>query len=109
MAKVTKEQVIQQLKQVFDPEVPVDVYSFGLIYDIQVANEGRVKIVMTLTSEACPVAKVLPVQVRERVEELAGVSACDVKVVFEPRWSPDRISVEGRRTLHLDEPDDDED
>ena len=109
MAAVTKEQIIQQLKQVFDPEVPVDVYSFGLIYDIQVANEGLVKIAMTLTSEACPVAKVLPMEVKARVEQVDGVSSCEVKLVWEPRWTTDRISAEGRKTLHLDEPDEDED
>ena len=108
MTTVTQEQVIQQLKRVFDPEVPVDVYNFGLIYDIQLGDAGEVAITMTLTSEACPAAQHLPEQVRAQVELLEGVSACEIAVVWEPRWTPDRISAEGRKTLHLDEPDEEE-
>jgi len=108
MTTVTQEQVIQQLKQVFDPEVPVDVYNFGLIYDIQIGDEGEVGVTMTLTSEACPVAKQLPALVQSQVEMLEGVSACDVQVVWSPRWTPDRISAHGRKVLHLDDPEEEE-
>lgn len=98
MAGVTESQVIDKLKQVFDPEIPVDVWNFGLIYGIRI-DGGSVAVTMTLTSEACPVAKALPESVRSKVEELAGVERCSVAVVFEPRWTPERITPEGRAIL----------
>lgn len=102
MATITEEQVIEQLKQVFDPEMPVDVWNFGLIYEIAVADDD-VNIRMTLTSESCPSAKAIPDDIIKKVQQLDGVKSCQVEVVWEPRWSPDRISAEGKQKLGLDE------
>lgn len=103
MATITEEQVIEQLKRVFDPEMPVDIWNFGLIYDIDVSDEDEVHVRMTLTSEACPSAKAIPDDVVRKVEQIDGVKSCRVEVVWEPRWTPDRISAEGKKTLGLDE------
>lgn len=100
---VSEDQVIGKLKEVSDPEVPVDVYNFGLIYGINVEDEGVVGIQMTLTSESCPSARQIPDDVKKKVEQLEGVDRCDVEVVWEPRWSVEKISAEGRETLGLDE------
>ncbi len=103
MPTVTNEQVIEKLKEVFDPEIPVDVYNFGLIYDISVAADDRVDITMTLTSESCPSAKQIPFDVQKQVEQIDGVTSCEVEVVWEPRWSPERISPEGKKLLGMDD------
>ena len=102
MTTVTRERVVEALEEVFDPEIPVDVWNFGLVYGIELSDEGGVRIRMTLTSEACPAAQQLPDQVRGRILALEGVSSCDVEVVWEPRWTPDRITAKGRRVLGID-------
>lgn len=94
----TKEQVIDMLEQVFDPEIPVNIYDLGLIYDIAIAD-GRVSIKMTLTSPHCPAAQSLPSTVREAVSRIAGVREAEVIVVWDPPWTRDRISEEGKQTL----------
>jgi metal-sulfur cluster biosynthetic enzyme len=103
MGNIAKEHVIDRLKEVFDPEVPVDIWNFGLIYDVAVSEGDEVKILMTLTSETCPSAKQIPDDVRKKVMALDGVKSCDVEVVFEPRWSPHRITEEGRAVLGMDD------
>lgn len=103
MATVTEDQVIATLKEVFDPEIPVDVYNFGLIYDIAVTDEDVVQITMSLTSESCPSAREIPEDIKKKMMRVAGVTACEVEVVWEPKWGPERISEEGRKILHLDE------
>lgn len=104
MGGVTREQVVEALEKVFDPEIPVDVWNLGLVYGVDVEEEeGRVGIRMTLTSEACPAAQQLPYDVRERVMALEGVTSCEVEVVWEPRWTPERISEKGRRILGIDD------
>jgi len=100
---ITEDQVIGQIKQVFDPEVPVDVWNFGLIYDIAVSETDEVNIRMTLTSEACPSAREIPVDIEKKVMQLPGVKSCDIEVVWEPKWTPERISAEARETLGLDD------
>ncbi len=104
MANVTQEQVIRQLKQVHDPEIPVDVYNFGLIYGIEISDGDYVKITMTLSSEACPAAQMIPSEIIRKVEMIENVK-CTVEVVWEPRWTPELITAEGRRLLGLDHPD----
>ena len=85
-----EEKVIDQLRQVYDPEIPVNIYELGLIYDID--GDNKVTIKMTLTSPACPVAESLPVDVRGRINRLPDVADCDVEIVWEPTWGPDRMS-----------------
>lgn len=99
MASVSQEQVIEKLKQIFDPEVPVDIYNFGLIYKIEISDKNDVQIAMTLTSEACPVAQQLPLDAQKKVEEIEAVRSCKVDVVWEPRWTPEKITAEGRAML----------
>ncbi|MBL8766296.1 MAG: DUF59 domain-containing protein [Planctomycetes bacterium] len=100
---VNKDQVVDVLKNVFDPEMPVDIWNFGLIYHVNVDDGGKVDIVMTLTSESCPSAKQIPSDVKKKVEQLTGVATCDVTVTFDPKWTPQRITPEGKKVLGLDE------
>lgn len=87
------------LKTVFDPEIPVDIYELGLVYDVQVDAAGRVQVKMTLTSPACPSAQQLPGEVRYKVKAVEGVSDARVEIVWDPPWSPDKMSEVAR--LHL--------
>jgi len=87
-----KEEVIKVLKTCYDPEIPVDVYELGLIYNIRITEEKNVNITMTLTSPACPVAEILPLQVEEKIETLPMVKKVKVDVTFDPPWSPDKMS-----------------
>jgi FeS assembly SUF system protein len=84
--------IIDQIKTVFDPEIPVDIYELGLIYDIIVDAEKRVRINMTLTSPACPSAQQIPSEVRWKVKAVPGVKDAFVEIVWEPAWSKDRMS-----------------
>ncbi len=104
MATVTEQQVVDALKRVFDPEIPVDVWNFGLIYHVAIKDDDAVLITMTLTSEHCPAAKQLPSEVKKKVEQVAGVKECTVDVVWDPKWTVARVSKEGRETLGLDDP-----
>lgn len=98
----TREEVEKELKQVYDPEIPVNILDLGLIYDIQF--EGSIcNITMTLTSQSCPEAKTIPDMVRRRVGTIAGIQSTQVNVVWEPQWSPQKISAEGRAILGLDD------
>ncbi len=89
---IKEEQVVDALKTVFDPEIPVNVYDLGLIYGIDVEDAGRVNVTMTLTNPNCPVADELPRQVAAAVEQLEGVNEARVKLVFEPPWSKENMS-----------------
>ncbi len=88
-----KNDIIQILKGIYDPEIPVDIWELGLVYDITEVNEqGQVRITMTLTSAWCPEADSIPQRVKEAVESLEVINEALVDVVFEPEWSPDRAS-----------------
>ena len=87
-----KEEVIRVLKTCYDPEIPVDVWELGLIYDILVATNGDVMIVMTLTSPSCPVAGILPNEIEQRVREHPKVSDCKVQLTFDPPWNQNMMS-----------------
>jgi FeS assembly SUF system protein len=93
--------VIETLKTVFDPEIPVDIYELGLIYDIVANNARHVHVVMTLTSPACPSAQQLPSEVRFKVKALEGVSDATVDIVWEPPWDKERMSETAKLTLGL--------
>lgn len=84
--------VVEVLKTIYDPEIPVDVYELGLIYEVKIDGDNNVKIEMTLTSPNCPVAESLPKEVEDKVGELEGVASSKVVVVFDPPWDKDMMS-----------------
>lgn len=94
-----KNSVEEQLKTVFDPEIPVSIIELGLVYEINVLDDGKVGIVMTLTAPGCPVADQLLQEVKDKSELVPGVNEADVKLVFEPEWNPDMMSEEARLEL----------
>jgi FeS assembly SUF system protein len=87
-----KERVIEAIRTVYDPEIPVNIYDIGLVYEIEVSDTGMVTITMTLTSPACPVAEILPIQVESKVNALEGVSGAMVDLVWDPPWTPEKMS-----------------
>lgn len=95
------EEIIKALKTVYDPEIPVDIYELGLVYDVQISDDGDVKIVMTLTTPNCPVAESLPAEVKEKVAEVEGVKSVDLELTFEPSWTKDMMSEEARFELGM--------
>jgi len=105
--KIIEEQIIMAIKTVEDPEIPVDIYELGLIYDIDIKDAGRlfraynVEIEMTLTSPNCPVAESLPEEVRTKVENLQSINKCKVNIVFEPTWDVSYMSEEARLELGM--------
>lgn len=94
--------IIAVLKTIYDPEMPVDVWTLHLIYDLDVDEEGDVKILMTVTAPNCPVAEVLPDMVKEKVQAILGVRNVEVKLTFEPPWTPEMLSDEAKAELGLD-------
>ena len=96
-----KEKIIAAIKTVHDPEIPVDIYELGLIYDIVISDNGKVDIKMTLTTPMCPVAGSLPMEVQQKVMEVEGVNDVDLQVVFDPPWTKDRMSEEARLMLDM--------
>jgi len=96
-----RRQVIEALKTVYDPELPVNIYDLGLIYHLDVATQGDIVIVMTLTAPGCPVAGIMPVMVRNAVTGIEGVGCVDVSLVWEPQWAPERMSEAARLELNI--------
>lgn len=96
-----KEQITEHIRTVFDPEIPVNVYELGMIYDVAVKDEGVVDITMTLTSPSCPAAQIIPAEVKQKAEMVKGVTTAQVNVVWEPRWDPSMMSEEARLTLGM--------
>ena len=96
---ITKEQVVQALKQVYDPEIPVDIYELGLIYEITIYPVNNVHIVMTLTSPSCPAAELIPSQAETSVRALEGVNDVKLTLTFEPPYSQTMMSEEAKLTL----------
>lgn len=96
------EQIIAAIKTCYDPEIPIDVYELGLIYDVMINEETRdVKVLMTLTTPNCPVAESLPAEVKERVRSVEMVNEVELELTFDPPWSQELISEEGRLELGL--------
>jgi FeS assembly SUF system protein len=93
--------IVEALKSVYDPEIPVNIYELGLIYDVDVAPDGRVEVKMTLTSPACPVAGSLPGEVREKIESVAGVTSAEVEGVWDPVWNPGMMSAAAKLQLGM--------
>ncbi len=95
------EKIVTVLKTIYDPEIPVDIYELGLIYDVMVSTDHDVKILMTLTTPNCPVAETLPMEVEEKVKSLDMVKDCEVEITFDPPWSQDLMSEGAKLELGL--------
>ena len=95
----TEQDVIDIVKTIFDPEIPVDIYELGLIYEVVIKDDGFVHIEMTLTSPNCPVAESLPAEVEEKVAGIEGASGAKVNIVFDPPWTQDMMSEEAKLEL----------
>lgn len=94
-----EEGIIKMLKTVYDPEIPVDIYNLGLIYKIDVENNGEVLIDMTLTAPSCPAADFIMEDVRQKLESVDGVTSATINLVFEPEWNKDMMSEEAKLDL----------
>jgi len=95
------EKIVKVLKTIFDPEIPVDIYELGLIYDVFVNEDHEVKILMTLTTPNCPVAETLPVEVEEKVKSINEVKDAEVEITFDPPWTQDLMSEEAKLELGM--------
>ena len=93
------EKIVKELKSIFDPEIPVDIYELGLIYDVFVNEDSEVKIMMTLTSPNCPVAESLPQEVEEKIRSIDEVKTAEVEITFDPPWTKDLMSEEAKLEL----------
>ncbi len=96
-----EQQVITAIKTVYDPEIPVDVYELGLIYEVDIDVEGDAKVLMTLTAPGCPVAGYMPNWVQEAVESVPGIKSAEVEMVWEPPWTPDMMSMRAKLELNM--------
>lgn len=99
--KITEAAIIGKLKEVYDPEIPVNIYKIGLIYEVRVDEQGHAFILMTLTSPNCPVAESLPMEVRNKVLEVEGITDVEVELTFEPPWTMDMLSDEAKLELGM--------
>lgn len=99
---VTREEVIKAMKQIYDPEIPVNIYDLGLIYNVHIEND-KVSVKMTLTAQGCPAAQQIPEMVRTRISALPAVKEVEVSVVWDPQWTPSLISPEGKKILKLED------
>ena len=98
---ILKDKVIKEIKKIYDPEIPVNIYELGLIYDINIDNENNVKINMTVTSPNCPVAESLPNEVKNSVKEIKDVKNVDLNLVWEPPWDKSMMSESAKLELNL--------
>ena len=96
-----KEKIIAEIKKIYDPEIPVNIYDLGLIYNIEVKNENEAYIEMTLTSPNCPVADSLPKMVKENINSIEEIKKVDLKLVWDPPWNKDMMSEEAKLELNL--------
>jgi FeS assembly SUF system protein len=96
-----RERIVEALGTCYDPEIPVNIYELGLIYDIDISEAGAVAVRMTLTSPACPAAASLPPEVESKVRDVPGVSGAKVEVVWDPPWTPERMSEAARVQLGM--------
>lgn len=100
-SEVLGEKIVRVLKTIYDPEIPVDIYELGLIYDVMVSSDNEIKILMTLTTPNCPVAESLPMEVEEKVKSMDEVSDCEVEITFDPPWSQELMSEEAKLELGM--------
>jgi len=99
--KATEEVMIEAARTVYDPEIPVNIYDLGLIYELDQAENGDLKVIMTLTTPACPVAGAMPYQVANTLAALPGVGAVEVELVWDPPWTPERMSEDAKMLLDM--------
>jgi len=99
--ELLKKQVIDAIRSCYDPEIPVNIYELGLIYDVHIDGDNKVNVRMTLTSPACPVAGTLPKEVEQRVKGVEGVEDAKVDIVWDPPWNPNMMSEEAKLELGL--------
>ena len=100
-ASVSRQSVVEAISTVYDPEIPINIYELGLIYAIDIDPAGRVSITMTLTAPACPVADILPAEVAEKARAVSGVTDVNVELVWDPPWTPERMSDAARLELGM--------
>ncbi|UYH51728.1 SUF system Fe-S cluster assembly protein [Candidatus Kirkpatrickella diaphorinae] len=100
-SQLNEDQIIGAIASVYDPEIPVNIYELGLIYAVDIYEDGRVNIEMTLTAPNCPSAQELPLQVKQAVESVPGVTAAKVEIVWTPPWDMSRMSDEARLALNM--------
>jgi FeS assembly SUF system protein len=98
---VVKEEVVNTLRTVYDPEIPVDIYELGLVYEVEVEPNGVANITMTLTSPMCPAAQSLPPEIKEKIESVKGITQANVDVVWEPRWDPSMMTEAAKLALNM--------
>tara|TARA_B110000014_G_C19824263_1_gene427582 strand:+ start:132 stop:431 length:300 start_codon:yes stop_codon:yes gene_type:complete len=96
-----KKKIIEEIRKIYDPEIPVNIYELGLIYDVKVENDNTAKIIMTLTSPNCPVAESLPKEVEDSAMQVDGIEKVDLNLVFEPPWNKDMMSEAAKLELNL--------
>ena len=96
-----KEKIVAEIKKIYDPEIPVNIYELGLIYDVKIENDNTAKIIMTLTSPNCPVAESLPQEVKDSAMQVEGIEKVDLDLVFEPVWNKDMMSEAAKLELNL--------
>ncbi|MCR0980554.1 SUF system Fe-S cluster assembly protein [Roseomonas populi] len=99
--RVSEVAVLDSLKTVFDPEIPVDIYELGLVYAVEIGDDGAVKVDMTLTTPSCPSAQELPGMVEEAVKTVPNVTSVKVEVVWDPPWDPSRMSEDAKLALNV--------
>jgi len=99
--KLTEDAIIAACATVYDPEIPVNIYELGLIYAIELGDDGKVKVEMTLTAPGCPAAQELPEQVKQAVLSVPGVADCEVETVWDPPWDQSRMSEEAKLQLNM--------
>ncbi len=97
-----RQPVMDALSTVYDPEVPVDIVNFGLIYGLEITDENQVKVTMSLTSPTCPAAQSIPEECERKVQGIEGVKDVEINIVWDPPWGPEMISPEGREKLGMD-------
>ncbi len=96
-----KEQIIEEVRKIYDPEIPVNIYELGLIYDIKIENNNTAKVKMTLTSPNCPVAESLPKEVEDSIMQVEGIEKVDLDLVWDPPWDKDMMSEAAKLELNL--------
>lgn len=100
-ARPSEDAVVEACATVYDPEIPVNIYELGLIYAVEIGEDGSVRVEMTLTAPACPSAQELPEEVRQAILAVPGVRACEVEIVWDPPWDPSRMTDDARLALNM--------
>lgn len=95
------EEMVMVFKSIYDPEIPVDIYELGLVYDAHISTDGQAKILMTLTSPNCPVAESLPAEVEEKIAKIEGIEKASVQITFDPPWTKELMSEEAKFELGM--------